>query len=87
METNEFDALIDRACTIFKGEGRVSHRALKRKLEIGDDLFEDIRVELVKAKRWVIEENGETLVWQIKQNDETRIEPERRQLSVMFWAR
>lgn len=84
MDTNEFDASIDRARTILEGEGRVSHRALKRKLQIGDDLFEDIRVELVKAKRWAIEENGETLVWRTKQKDETRVEPERRQLSVMF---
>src|SRR6476620_9560012 len=44
-------------------EGRVSYRALKREFDLDDDFLEDLKAELIDAKRWDIDEDGKVLVW------------------------
>jgi hypothetical protein len=44
-------------------EGRVSYRALKRRFNLDDDYLEDLKAEIIQAKRLAIDEDGVVLVW------------------------
>ena len=44
-------------------EGRVSYRALKRELALDDDFLEDLKAELIDAKRLAVDEDGKVLLW------------------------
>ena len=50
-------------CLLPQREGRVSYRALKREFGIDDDYLEDLKAEIIKAKRLAVDEEGEVLVW------------------------
>jgi predicted ATPase/class 3 adenylate cyclase len=44
-------------------ERRVTYRALKREFDLDDAFLEDLREELIVAKRLAIDEDGKVLVW------------------------
>src|SRR6185369_12170337 len=44
-------------------EGRVSYRALKRQFQLDDEYLEDLKAELIDAKRIAVDEDGKVLVW------------------------
>lgn len=44
-------------------EGRVSYRALKREFALDDEFLEDLKAEIIDAKRLASDENGKVLVW------------------------
>ena len=44
-------------------QGRVSYRALKRRYELTDDDIEDLKAELIDARRLATDEDGRVLVW------------------------
>ena len=44
-------------------DGRISYRAVKRQFDLDDDFLDDLKVELIKAKKWAAVEDGEVLVW------------------------
>ena len=44
-------------------EGRVSYRALKREFALDDEFIEDLKAELIDAKRLAADEDGKVLVW------------------------
>jgi hypothetical protein len=44
-------------------DGRVSYRALKREFAIDDEFIEDLKAELIDAKRLAQDEDGKVLVW------------------------
>ena len=44
-------------------EGRVTYRALKRRFDLDDEYLEDLKGELINAKRLAVDEDGEVLVW------------------------
>src|SRR5438067_13703610 len=44
-------------------EGRVSYRALKREFDLDDEFLEDLKAEIIDAKRLAIDEDGKVLVW------------------------
>jgi class 3 adenylate cyclase/predicted ATPase len=44
-------------------EGRVSYRALKREFALDEDFLEDLKAELIDAKRLAVDEDGKVLVW------------------------
>jgi len=111
-----FDELLVQVLELLQREGRVSYRALKRRFALEDDYLEDLKAEIVKAKRLARDEAGEVLVWvgegareetgkrrigESENRSETssslqtldvrrqtlapsRLEAERRQLTVMF---
>jgi hypothetical protein len=58
-----FDELITQAVELLQREGRVSYRALKRRFALDDEYLEDLKAELVDAKRLAIDEDGKVLVW------------------------
>jgi class 3 adenylate cyclase len=58
-----FDEVLAHIRELLEREGRVSYRALKRRFGLDDDYLEDLKAELIKAKRWARDEEGAVLVW------------------------
>jgi class 3 adenylate cyclase len=59
----EFYAILTEVITLLQRERRVSYRALKRQFNPDDDYLEDLKAELVYAKRLAVDEEGRVLVW------------------------
>jgi len=58
-----FEELLDQAIAMLERQGRVTYRALKRQFQLDDDVLEDLTVEIIKAQRLAVDEDGEVLVW------------------------
>lgn len=58
-----FDEMLNAATTLLRQEGRVSYRALRRRFDLTDDDIEDLKAELIAAKRLARDEDGKVLVW------------------------
>jgi len=48
---------------LLQQEGRLSYRVLKRSLGLEDDDIEDLKADLIDAKRLAVDEEGKVLVW------------------------
>jgi class 3 adenylate cyclase/predicted ATPase len=59
----EFDVVLTQVAELLQREGRVSYRALKRRFALDDDFVEDLKAELIDAKRLAVDEDGKVLVW------------------------
>jgi class 3 adenylate cyclase/predicted ATPase len=59
----EFYDVLKQVLTLLEQEGRVSYRALKRQFSLDDDYIEDLKAEIIDAKRQAIDEDGKVLVW------------------------
>jgi class 3 adenylate cyclase/tetratricopeptide (TPR) repeat protein len=73
-----FDELLAQILALLQRERRVSYRALKRRYDLDDEYLEDLKAEIIQAKKLAIDEEGTVLIW--------TGEPaaERRQLTVLF---
>ena len=58
-----FDEVLAQTIELLQREGRVSYRALKRRFSIDDEYIEDLKTEIIRAKRLAIDEDGVVLVW------------------------
>ncbi len=58
-----FDEVLEQVIQLLQREKRVSYRALKRRFELDDEYLEDLKAEIIKAKKLAIDEDGEVLVW------------------------
>ena len=58
-----FDEVLQQVRDFLQTEGRVSYRALKRRFALDDDYIEDLKSELIDAKRIATDEDGKVLVW------------------------
>src|SRR5205809_4882424 len=58
-----FDEILAQVVALLQREGRVSYRALKRRFTLDDDYLEDLKAEIIQAKRLAIDEEGAVLVW------------------------
>jgi class 3 adenylate cyclase/tetratricopeptide (TPR) repeat protein len=58
-----FDELMAQTIELLQREGRVSYRALKRRFSIDDEYIEDLKTEIIRAKRLATDEDGAILVW------------------------
>src|SRR5262249_53927830 len=58
-----FDAILAQVLELLQREKRVSYRALKRRFNLDDEYLEDLKDELIKAKRLAMDEEGAVLVW------------------------
>jgi hypothetical protein len=58
-----FDEILTQVRELLQRQGRVSYRALKRRFDLDDGYLEDLKVELIKAQRLAIDEDGEVLIW------------------------
>ena len=58
-----FDEVLAQILDLLRREGRVSYRALKRRFALDDEYLEDIKAEIIQAKKLAVDEDGAVLVW------------------------
>ena len=58
-----FDEILAQVHELLQREQRLSYRALKRRFALDDEYLEDLKEELIGAKRLATEEDGRFLVW------------------------
>jgi hypothetical protein len=58
-----FDEILTQVTELLQRDGRVAYRVLKRRFDIDDEYVEDLKADLIDAKRLAIDENGKVLVW------------------------
>jgi predicted ATPase len=58
-----FDDLLTQILALLQRDGRVSYRALKRRFELDEDHLEDLKAEIIQAKKLAVDEDGAVLVW------------------------
>ena len=58
-----FDEHLEQVLVLLQRDGRVTYRALKRRLEVDDDYLADLIAEIIEAKRLAVDEDGKVLVW------------------------
>ena len=91
----DYEAILSQAVALLERERRIAYRVLKRRLQLDDDLLEDLKDDLIYAKKLARDEEGRVLVWAGIQAEpsppsgspwpEARSpEAERRQLTVLF---
>ena len=57
------DKLLEQVLALLQQHGRVTYRALKRQFALDDDYIEDLKAELIQARRLAVDEQGAVLVW------------------------
>src|SRR5262249_49082241 len=58
-----FYQILARTQELLEREGRVAYRILKRRFELNDEDIEDLKADLIDAKRVAADEDGKVLVW------------------------
>ena len=58
-----FDEVLGQVQDLLQREKRVSYRGLKRRFALDDEYLEDLKEELIGAKRIAADEDGRFLVW------------------------
>jgi class 3 adenylate cyclase len=58
-----FDELLAQVLALLQREQRVSYRALKSRFDFDDDYLEDVKDELIYAKKLAVDEDNRVLVW------------------------
>src|SRR5215467_47722 len=58
-----FDELLAQVLALLQREKRVSYRALKRRFDLDDNYLEDVKDELIYAKKLAVDEENRVLVW------------------------
>ena len=58
-----FDEVLAQVCELLWREGRVSYWALRRRFNLDEEYFEDLKAEIVQAKRLAMDEEEAVLVW------------------------
>jgi class 3 adenylate cyclase len=58
-----FEEILAQVREVLEREGRVAYRILKRRFTLTDDDLEDLKADLIDAKRVATDEDGKVLVW------------------------
>ena len=58
-----FDDVLEQVIQLLQRDKRVSYRALKRRFDLDDEYIEDLKAEIIQAKRLAVDEEGAVLVW------------------------
>src|SRR5262245_50068384 len=91
----DYDAILSQVVALLERERRIAYRVLKRRLQLDDDLLEDLKDDLIYAKKLARDEAGKVLVWAGTPVDASSLssspspeshppDAERRQLTVLF---
>jgi len=59
----DYEAVLAQVVTLLQQEQRVAYRVLKRRLQLDDELLEDLKDDLIYAKKLAVDEDGRVLVW------------------------
>lgn len=57
------DEILTQVIDLLQREGRVAYRVLKRRFALDDEYVEDVKADLIDAKRLAVDEDGKVLVW------------------------
>jgi class 3 adenylate cyclase len=94
----DYDAALAQVLELLQREQRLSYRVLKRRLQLDDEMVEDLKEDLIYAKQLAVDEDGKVLVWKgasgtpadqtlevtPEQPEPRAPKAERRQLTVLF---
>src|SRR2546427_8852245 len=58
----DYDAVLAHVIAL-QQEQRVAYRVLKRRLQLDDEILEDLKHDLIYAKKLAVDEEGRVLVW------------------------
>src|SRR5215510_8160614 len=58
-----FDEVLSQVIDLLQREGRVAYRVLKRRFALDEEYVEDLKADLIDAKRLAVDEDGKVLVW------------------------
>jgi class 3 adenylate cyclase len=59
----DYDAILDQVVRLLQREQRLSYRVLKRRLQLDDEILEDLKEDLIYAKKLAMDEDERVLVW------------------------
>jgi hypothetical protein len=59
----DYDAVLAHVIALLQQEKRVAYRVLKRRLQLDDEILEDLKDDLIYAKKLAMDEEGRVLVW------------------------
>src|SRR5229473_2833454 len=59
----DYEAVLAQVLDLLQREKRLSYRVLKRRLGVDDDELEDLKEDLIYAKKLAVDEAGRVLVW------------------------
>ena len=59
----DYDAVLEQVVALLQREKRLAYRVLKRRFQLDDDLLEDLKDDLIYAKKLAVDEEGKVLVW------------------------
>jgi hypothetical protein len=59
----DYEAVLAQVLELLQREKRLSYRVLKRRLGLDDDELEDLKEDLIYAKKLAVDEEGRVLVW------------------------
>jgi hypothetical protein len=61
--TMDYDAVLAQVLALLQQEQRVAYRVLKRRFQLDDDVLEDLKDDLIYAKKLALDEDNRVLVW------------------------
>ena len=59
----DYDAMLAQVVALLRQEQRVAYRILKRRFQLDDETLEDLKDDLIYAKKLAMDEDGRVLVW------------------------
>src|SRR5439155_22249235 len=59
----DYEAVLAQVLELLQREQRLSYRVLKRRLHLDDETLEDLKDDLIFAKKLAVDEEGRVLVW------------------------
>src|SRR5467141_443045 len=59
----DYDAILSQVVTLLQQEQRIAYRVLKRRFQLDDEFLEDLKDDLIYAKKLAVDEDGRVLVW------------------------
>jgi class 3 adenylate cyclase len=59
----KFSTTVEQVLELLQRQQRISYRALKREFDLDDEYIEDLKAEIIQAKRLARDEDGTVLVW------------------------
>jgi len=59
----DYDGLVAKVIELLQREKRVPYQSLKRRFDVDDEYIEDLKIDLIEAKRLASDENDRILVW------------------------
>jgi class 3 adenylate cyclase len=59
----DYEAVLAQVLALLQQEQRIAYRVLKRRLQLDDETLEDLKDDLIYAKKLAVDEDNRVLVW------------------------